>query len=82
MKQRILIVEDDISFGTMLKGWFIKNDYSAELCSKVSDATAMLSDETFDLILSDLRLPDGNGPEILRWVTYNNTNTPFIVMTD
>ena len=81
MKQRILIVEDDISFGTMLKGWFIKNDYSAELRTKVSDATEMLSDEKFDLILSDLRLPDGDGTEILRWMKDNNKNMPFIVMT-
>ena len=81
MKQRILIVEDDISFGTMLKGWFIKNDSSAELRTKVSDATEMLSDEKFDLILSDLLLTDGDGKEILRWMKDNHKNMPFIDMT-
>ena len=79
--RRILILEDDVTFGTMLKTWFSKNSWDVVLTSKVEQAKLEFSDNDFDLILSDLRLPDGDGIMFLTWLRENKISTPFIIMT-
>lgn len=81
MKNKILIIEDDIAFGTMLQGWFRRNNFEAALCSSISDAREKLDKEQFDLVLSDLRLPDSDGIMLLHWAREQNLTMPFIIMT-
>lgn len=81
MKKRILIVEDDVTFGTMLNTWFTKNSWDAIWVSKVELAKLEFQNTYFDLVLSDLRLPDGDGIILLTWMRENNIMTPFIIMT-
>lgn len=81
MYKRILILEDDASYGAMLKTWFVKNDWLVSLVSKVGTAQHELSSNAFNLVLSDLRLPDGDGILLLTWMRENFIMTPFIVMT-
>ena len=81
MKKRILILEDDVTFGTMLKTWFAKNSWDTTWVSKVEQAKSEFNDKSFDLILSDLRLPDGDGIIFLTWLRENNIMTPLIIMT-
>ncbi|MBO7287191.1 MAG: sigma-54-dependent Fis family transcriptional regulator [Bacteroidales bacterium] len=81
MKKRILIVEDDVAFGTMLNTWFSKNSRDANWVSKIELAKQELQNNTYDLVLSDLRLPDGDGIIFLTWMRENNITTPFIIMT-
>ena len=81
MKKRILILEDDVTFGTMLKTWFDKNSWETTWTSKVEQAKLEFQNNSFDLILSDLRLPDGDGIIFLTWLRENNITTPFIIMT-
>ena len=75
MMRRILILEDDVTFGTMLKTWFTKNSWDVVLTSKVEQAKLEFSDNDFDLILSDLRLPDGDGIMFLTWLRENKIST-------
>ena len=79
--KRILILEDDVTFGTMLKTWFGKNSWETTWVSKVEQAKLEFQDNSFDLILSDLRLPDGDGIIFLTWLRENNIMTPLIIMT-
>ena len=81
MMKRILILEDDVTFGTMLKTWFSKNSWETTWVSKVEQAKLEFQDKSFDLILSDLRLPDGDGIIFLTWLRENNIMTPLIIMT-
>jgi len=81
MKQKILIIEDDIVFGTMLENWFKRNNYDVFLCSRVATAKQELAKKQYNLILSDLRLPDGDGIMLLQWVKEQNISAPFIIMT-
>ena len=81
MKQRILIVEDDAPFGAMLKNWFARNGYEVVLCVHVSAAKQELLKSKYDLVLSDLRLPDGDGIALLQWAREYHMATPFIIMT-
>lgn len=81
MEKRILIIEDDITFATMLNAWFSKNSWDTVLVSKVEQAKLELQKSKFALILSDLRLPDGDGIILLTWIRECNIMTPFIIMT-
>lgn len=81
MKQRILIVEDDVAFGTMLERWFERNGYEPSLCARVEAAKQRIETGNYDLILSDLRLPDGDGIMLLQWFMERGATTPFIIMT-
>lgn len=81
MKHKILIVEDDAAFGAMLRSWFERNGYQATLCSKVAAAKQELETDSYQLILSDLRLPDGDGILLLQWVHEQHIATPLIIMT-
>lgn len=81
MKQTILIIEDDTAFGTMLQRWCHRNGFEAELCSKVSSAQAELANKKINLVLTDLRLPDGDGIMLLQWIREQKMDIPVIVMT-
>lgn len=81
MKQRILIVEDDAAFGAMLRGWFERSGYEALLCSSVAAAKQALGHDRYDLILCDLRLPDGDGIVLLQWAREQQITTPLMIMT-
>ena len=82
MKKHILILEDDVTYGTMLKTWFEKKSWKASWVSKVELAKLEFNTNKFDLILSDLRLPDGDGIIFLTWLRENKIMTPFIIMTN
>ena len=81
MSKKILIVDDDVAFGVMLKTWFQKNQWEAELASNMEQAVKVSDSMTFDLILSDLRLPDGDGIMFLTHLREKKKSTPFIIMT-
>lgn len=81
MNGKILIVEDDISFGTMLQKWFEKNGFAAKWCKGMLSAQESLTESAYDIILSDLRLPDGDGIMILNWVNERQLSVPVIIMT-
>ncbi len=77
----ILIVEDDISFSLMLTTWLGKKGFVVRSSSSVSDAKRRLGEEAFDLVISDLRLPDSDGIDLLKWLKSTHPSLPLIMMT-
>ena len=77
----ILIVEDDITYGMMLKTWLGKKGFQVASASNVARARKHLETEDVDLILSDLRLPDHDGTDLLRWMADGGKAIPLIIMT-
>ena len=79
---KILIVEDDLTFGTMIKTWLGKKGFQTEKVTTVRAALNFLMENSdTDLVLSDLRLPDHDGLRILQWTRDHGRDIPFIVMT-
>jgi two-component system response regulator HydG len=78
---KILIIEDDVTFGIMLQNWFDKNGFEALLSSGMEQAKKELMKNDFNLVLSDLRLPDGDGIMLLAWIKERMENLPVIIMT-
>lgn len=64
----ILIVEDDITYGMILKTWLGKKGFLVSSASSIARAQKHIEAETVDLILSDLRLPDRDGIDLLKWL--------------
>ena len=87
--EKILIVEDDLSFGTIIQTWLRKKGFEVEKTTSVKSAIAIWekgetsgkSASVFDLVLSDLRLPDHDGIFLLQWIRKRGVQVPFIVMT-
>ena len=81
--EKILIVEDDITFGTMIQTWLKKNGFEVEKTTSVKAAIQAWEkvENGFDLVLSDLRLPDHDGIFLLQWMRKHGVQIPFIVMT-
>ena len=81
--EKILIVEDDIAFGTMIQTWLRKKEFEVEKTTSVKAAIQAWEKlkSGFDLVLSDLRLPDHDGIFLLQWMRKHGVQVPFIVMT-
>ena len=65
----------------MLNGWFERNNLNALVCTNIYDAKKEILKTNFSLILSDLRLPDGDGIVILEWLKEIKKEIPVIIMT-
>ncbi len=81
MTLSILLVEDDLTFSTMMKTWLEKKGFDVYTASSCARARKMLGGRTYDLVLSDLRLPDQDGIYLLKWLRERSIGVPFIIMT-
>ena len=63
---KILIIEDDLSFQEILRKTLEKERYIVEVAPDYRTGLTKLSDYTYDCILLDINLPDGNGLNLLR----------------
>ena len=78
----ILIVEDDITYGMMLKTWLGKKGFQVASVSSIARAQKHLETEGADLILSDLRLPDKDGIDLLKWLGEQGLSIPLSPLPD
>lgn len=77
----LLIIEDDAAFCQMLQKFLTKRGYEVETSFNAPDAKQKIQDKTFDLILTDLRLPDYDGIQLLTDIKSVNPATQVILMT-
>lgn len=78
---RILIIEDDTAFCEMLQKFITRKGYETLASFTAADAKLKLKENPFDLVLTDLRLPDYDGLQLLTDIKNSNPKTPVIVMT-
>ena len=78
---RILVIEDDTILSRLVVNWLKEAGMSADNVTIIRDAFSRLKKTDYDLVLSDLRLPDGSGMKVLDWLNDNNKPTPFVIMT-
>ncbi|MDR2971989.1 MAG: sigma-54 dependent transcriptional regulator [Bacteroidales bacterium] len=81
-KNKILIIEDDPTFSLLLQTWCNKNDYEPVVVFTIESAQREVLKNSFDLILSDLRLPDSDGIMFLTWLNDNKIEIPVIILTN
>lgn len=82
MKRKILIVEDNVGLSQIQKDWFDQAGYDAITAMNEPVARALVRKNKFDLILSDVRLPEGDGISLLKWLKKEKVDIPFIITTE
>ncbi|WP_406844636.1 sigma-54-dependent transcriptional regulator [Flavobacterium soyae] len=78
---KILVIEDDISFCKLLEKFLVKNQYEVSIAFSASEARSAIKNESFDLILTDLRLPDSDGIVLMSEIKNSHPEIPVILMT-
>jgi len=78
---RILIIDDDVAFCKMLATYLKKNNFDVETAFSAESGIGKLEEKKFDLILSDVRLPQKDGTEVLRAVKDKTPEVQVILMT-
>ena len=81
MKKRILLVEDDLNFGTVLKSYLELNELLVDWIDDGKLALARFEKQAYDLILLDVMLPHVDGFTIAREIRNKDGKTPFIFIT-
>ncbi|TGM48268.1 DNA-binding response regulator [Leptospira biflexa] len=81
MKPRILLVEDDEGLGETLKERLEQDKYRVEWAKTISEAENLYRPNAFDLVVLDLRLPDGNGFDLAEMIVKKEKNLPFLFLT-
>ena len=78
---KILVIEDDVSFCKLVEKFLTKNGYEVSVAFSATEAQIKTQTENFDLILTDLRLPDSDGMTLLTEFKREMPSTPVILMT-
>jgi DNA-binding NtrC family response regulator len=78
---KILVVEDDIRMRSLIAELLRREGYSVSLAEDGTAAIIQLDEKSFDLVLTDLKFPQGDGMEVLIRSREVDPNVPVIIMT-
>ena len=80
-KQRVLIVDDEPDIRELLEITLLRMGLEARSAEDYSNATRLLNEEEFDLCLTDMKLPDGDGIALVEFIQQEFPNLPAAVIT-
>jgi two-component system, NtrC family, response regulator HydG len=78
---KILIIDDDVTFGLMLKKLLEKHGYKVTSVFSPLEARKIIDKNNFDVVFTDLRMPDISGMELIRQIKNKASRTQIIMMT-
>ena len=78
---RILLVEDDPNFGTVLKDYLSLNDYKVTLAKDGLEGLIMFKNDDFDLCILDVMMPRKDGFSLAKDIRSTNSEVPIIFLT-
>jgi two-component system NtrC family response regulator len=77
----ILIIDDELNQREILAGFFKKKNYSVDISGSGIEGIEKIKNKIFDLVLTDLKMPDKDGLEVLEEVKKINPEISVIIMT-
>jgi len=80
-KSQVLVVDDEADIRELLGLTLARMGLDAHCASNIAEAYALLAKDTYDLCLTDMRLPDGDGLTVVDFVAKNHPNLPVAVIT-
>jgi two-component system, NtrC family, response regulator PilR len=80
-KSHILVVDDEADIRELLGLTLTRMGLEAHCAANTGEAYAMLGRNSYDLCLTDMRLPDGDGLSVVEYVVKNHPNLPVAVIT-
>ncbi len=78
---KILIIDDDVTFGLMLKKLLEKHNYSVTNVISPVEVRKIIEKNHFDIVFTDLRMPDMSGMDLIRQIKGKSPKTQIIMMT-
>lgn len=78
---RILQVEDDVQSATVVERMLSSRGYQCKTVNQGLDAVSVAAEETYDLILLDIMLPDIDGYEVIRRLRAADVKTPVVIQS-
>ena len=81
IRKSVLIVDDEADIRELLVLTLSRMGVDADTCSTINEAKEALAARAYDLCLTDMRLPDGDGLDLLKFIADNHGNTPVAVIT-
>jgi len=81
MKPRVLIVDDEPDLLELVGLTLGRMQVETQSAPDIATARRLLQTESFDLCLTDMRLPDGNGLDLVAWIQENHTAVPVAVIS-
>ncbi len=81
MAGRILVVDDEPVVRKSCERILTPEGYSVESASNGTEAIGKLGNDRFDLVITDLKMPDIDGLELIRWIRNSKPDTGIVVIT-
>jgi two-component system response regulator PilR (NtrC family) len=81
MRASLLIVDDEASILDFLSMLFESEGFAVDVARSAADAQRTLAARSFDLVLCDILMPDGNGLDLLREIKSGSPSTAVVMMT-
>lgn len=79
MKAKILLVEDDVNFGNVLKNFLeLEKEYHVNLARDGAEGLEMYQKKSYDLIILDVMMPKMDGFSLATKIREENKKTPII----
>ncbi len=78
---RLLLIEDNPRLAGLIRDGLQGQGFAVDWCGTIAGAEAALQVNSYDLLLLDLGLPDGDGLELLRMVRRRKDATPILILT-
>ena len=77
----VMVVDDEPGIRTALRANFLRHGWRVETASCVREAVRSVESRDFDLVITDIRMPDGTGMEVMRAVRNSSATTAVILLT-
>lgn len=81
-KEKILLIEDDLTYSKIIKNFLEKHQFTVHTTTRIKDASSDMEKEDYDLVITDYRLPDGTGMEVLENIINSEKHTKVILITN
>ena len=79
--KKVLIVDDEADICELIEITLMRMDIASKSALTLADAISLLGAESFDLCLTDMNLPDGNGIDLVEHIQQNYSDLPVAVIT-
>jgi two-component system, NtrC family, response regulator PilR len=77
----LLVIDDEPDLRTLYELTLLREGYEVETAGTVEDALHRLKDRTYSAVISDMRLPDGSGLDVLQWLESTGRREKAVVIT-
>ncbi len=81
MNKHLLLIDDELEIRELAADFFSDAGYHIDLATCGNESIAMMEKQDYDVVITDLMMPDGNGEQVVSWVMQNKAYMGVIVMT-